>query len=241
MPAGPHPRAVAHEPRAALPPLGFLALCARSPEVCHDSSAQGDPDQIEQMARRLSAELGGHRKTSKPAALKPRSIWSADNWAGFFKGADTVVSLAESGNVPATRAAVTPELWATLYKVNDYVNKRILSRSDWQIFGQSDYWALPFQQQGQPMGDCEDFVLQKRQLLIARGIAPSALSIAVVRIGEDSLHAVLLVETDGGIYVLDSLSPRIAEANAVRYEWLERQVAGEAFQWTFGPPDLPTT
>jgi len=224
--------------QTALPPVGFLAMCARLPEACYDSASKNDAGRIAETARGLAAQLGGGRKTSKPAAIKPKSSWSADNWAGFFRGADTVVGLTKARPGEANRPAVTPQLLSVLSQVNDHVNRRTMSRSDQQIFGVPDYWALPFANRAGPMGDCEDFALQKRQLLIEQKIAPSALSIAIVKIGADNIHAVLLVDTDDGLFVLDSLSPRIIEARAARYEWLEHQVSGEAFHWVSGRPWL---
>jgi predicted transglutaminase-like cysteine proteinase len=55
-------------------------------------------------------------------------------------------------------------------------------------------------------GDCEDFALAKRDALIRAGFAPSALRLAYVktRWGED--HAVLVVKTNRGQFVLDNLT-----------------------------------
>jgi predicted transglutaminase-like cysteine proteinase len=219
----------------ALPPMGYLALCVRTPEVCYDSSADG-PVQIAATAHRLSEELGGRRATSRPAAIRTKGSWSGDHWASFFKGADSVESLAQERTKDAPAADLTPDVWAILHEVNETVNRKVVSRSDRQIFGVSDYWALPFDRNGAPLGDCEDFVLQKRQVLLARGLPPSALSIAIVKIVDGTTHAVLLVETNNGVYVLDSLSPWIRAADQVRYQWLEHQVKGEAFNWAFGLP-----
>ena len=37
------------------------------------------------------------------------------------------------------------------------------------ITASQDFWELPFQGGGNA-GDCEDYVLQKRQMLLARGV-----------------------------------------------------------------------
>lgn len=44
-------------------------------------------------------------------------------------------------------------------------------------------------------------------------------------------HAVLVLATDRGDYVLDSLDPWILPWRQTAYRWLERQVAGERDHW----------
>jgi predicted transglutaminase-like cysteine proteinase len=213
--------------------MGYLALCIRSPQVCYDSNA-ANATEVASTAQRLSDELGGNRSTSRPATLRMKGSWSGDHWANFFKGADAVQTRKAPKDAPP--ADLTPDVWNTLQEVNELVNRKVVSRSDRQIFGVADYWALPFERKGSPLGDCEDFVLQKRQILLSRGLPPSALSIAIVKVSDGTTHAVLLVETNSGVYVLDSLSMWIQPANKIRYEWMEHQVKGEAFYWTKGPP-----
>ena len=44
-------------------------------------------------------------------------------------------------------------------------------------------------------------------------------------------HAVLIVGTDQGDYVLDNLSPWIKGWQEVNYTWIERQVPGKPLRW----------
>lgn len=88
-------------------------------------------------------------------------------------------------------------------KVNDLVNKApyIVDSKNW---GQSDYWATPVQflRDG---GDCEDFAIMKYVALRALGVPESRMRVAIVHDNEKSIpHAVLVVYTDDGAYILDN-------------------------------------
>ena len=88
-------------------------------------------------------------------------------------------------------------------------------------------------------------MLEKRRALIARGVPAAALSIAVVTTNQGEGHAVLLVDTNQGEVVLDSLSPSIVSWRDIPYSWVERQVPGEPMIWVRpgqgGRGGLPST
>lgn len=126
--------------------------------------------------------------------------------------------------------AMTPALWSQITKVNDKVNRALGRRSDLEGYGVMDRWATPLSS-GAGYGDCEDFVLEKRRALIAEGLPETSLSIAVATTSWGEHHAVLLVETDQGVYVLDSLTPWILPWRKANLRWHERQVAGAPFRW----------
>ncbi len=129
------------------------------------------------------------------------------------------------------RPAMTPELWSQINKVNDKVNRAIGRRSDLAAYGVQDHWATPLAG-GTGFGDCEDYVLEKRRALIADGVPEAALSIAVATTSWGEHHAVLLVETAQGAYVLDSLTPWVLPWRKANLIWHERQVAGAPFRWS---------
>lgn len=147
--------------------------------------------------------------------------------------------LLRASNAPK-RPAMTPELWSQLSRVNDKVNRSIAQRTDLQAYGVVDLWTTPIAG-GQRVGDCEDYVLEKRRALIASGLPESALSIAVATTSWGERHAVLLVETDQGAYVLDSLTPWILPWRKANLVWHERQVDGAAFRWSMVAIGAPTT
>lgn len=139
----------------------------------------------------------------------------------------------ETPKATAARSAppsLTPTLWNQLTRINDKVNRQIVRRADIQTYGVLDRWATPLAQ-GDQYGDCEDYVLEKRRALLAAGLPEHALSIAVATTTWGESHAVLLVSTDQGDYVLDSLTPWILPWRKASLTWRERQVAGAPFRW----------
>jgi len=86
--------------------------------------------------------------------------------------------------------------------------------------GLVEKWSYP----DDGYGDCEDYVLLKRRMLLQSGWPREALLITVVRDKKDEGHAVLTVKTDRGDYVLDNQAedvvlwstPATASSNASR-------------------------
>ncbi len=102
--------------------------------------------------------------------------------------------------------------------VNKYMNERPYV-SDNRNWGQSDYWETPveFLQRG---GDCEDFAIAKYTALRMLGVSDQRLRIAVVKdTWKNVAHAVLIVYTNNGPYVLDNQTKGLMSATyADRYE-----------------------
>lgn len=104
--------------------------------------------------------------------------------------------------------ALTDDLLDLLAKVNRQVNRMIRPQAD----GQVDRWSLDT-----VAGDCEDYVVAKRQRLMALGLPSSALRIAQVRTSWGEGHAVLVVHTNQGDLTLDNLSPAIRKMGQSGY------------------------
>jgi predicted transglutaminase-like cysteine proteinase len=117
----------------------------------------------------------------------------------------------------------TPQLLAMLNQTNQRINAAIRPAPDPRGV---DYWDLPLDPGGAGSGDCKDYVLQKREELVSEGVSAGSLSIAVVRTRRGETHAVLIVTTDGGEYVLDNLTPWVTPWRDLRYTWLKRQLPG---------------
>jgi predicted transglutaminase-like cysteine proteinase len=132
------------------------------------------------------------------------------------------------GGRPET--ATAPISWALLNQVNGAVNRAITSQTDLKTYGLTEYWATPLED-GRTAGDCEDYVLEKQRALIASGAPRESLSIAVVTTGWGEAHAVLLVATSQGEFVLDNLTSKIAPWSQAPYHWNMRQLPGQSFQW----------
>lgn len=128
------------------------------------------------------------------------------------------------------RINLDSETLQTVKRTNAYVNRVLISQTDQSKHHVNDYWEAP-SLEGRPTGDCEDFALVKRRLLIENGIPAAALSLAVVktRYGED--HAVLIVSTQQGDFVLDSLAYDVKPWQKTGYTWISRQGPDDNLSW----------
>ncbi len=124
-----------------------------------------------------------------------------------------------------------PRLWQHLETVNSEINARIKPRTDEEAFGVEDYWTLPLDSGGRAEGNCKHYALEKRRALIAAGMSEDVLSLAVVRTPQGETHAVLVVATDRGDFVLDNLTPEIRGWRDSGYTWLSRQTPGAPLRW----------
>ncbi|KQT51970.1 hypothetical protein ASG43_20995 [Aureimonas sp. Leaf454] len=104
----------------------------------------------------------------------------------------------------------TSGLLSKLNAVNQSVNRQIRYKKDGR-----DVWKASVRS-----GDCEDYVLTKRKQLIRLGLSPSALRVAAVRTSRGEGHAVLVVKTDRGELVLDSIKKTITRRQNTSYTWI---------------------
>lgn len=135
---------------------------------------------------------------------------------------------AECRQRTAKRAPVelTRALWETIIAVNNSVNDMIVPRTDMEIWGQEEVWSFPGD-----YGDCEDYVLEKRRLLMNAGIPAGDLLITVVRQPDGRGHAVLTVRTSHGDFILDNLEPRVLSWTETEYTYLKRQSEHHSGVW----------
>ena len=124
-------------------------------------------------------------------------------------------------------ARMTDGLWRKLVSVSAKVNAAVKPLSDLDHYGKDEVWAYP----DDGYGDCEDYVLEKRKALVEQGVPGADLSIAVVMLRTGVAHAVLLVATDRGEMVMDSLSSWIVPWNQLDYRWISRQAPGQQLVW----------
>jgi len=121
----------------------------------------------------------------------------------------------------------TSALWDKLEKVNLVVNASVHAEDDKEHYGVNEFWTIPVDGEG----DCEDYVLAKRKMLVLLGLPEAALRITVVLDRGIVRHAVLTVVTDQGDYVLDSLKDEILTTDKADYVWVERQDPASRTGW----------
>ncbi|MBD9444511.1 MULTISPECIES: transglutaminase-like cysteine peptidase [Rhizobium] len=116
--------------------------------------------------------------------------------------------------------------WGMVRSVNTMVNNNITPMTDKEIYGKDEVWAYPT-----TAGDCEDFALLKRRILIQRGISPANLLLTVVRKPDGEGHAVLTLRTSNGDFVLDNLASNIKPWFDTPYSFIKRQSSNNAGRW----------
>jgi predicted transglutaminase-like cysteine proteinase len=129
-------------------------------------------------------------------------------------------------NVDLMPVRMTNSNWETVNAVNLQVNTTIIPATDMEVYGKEEYWAYPI-----TAGDCEDFALLKRRLLIQRGFSPSNLLMTVVRKPDGEGHAILTLRTAQGDYELDNLSDEVKLWYQTPYSYIKRQASNNAGRW----------
>jgi predicted transglutaminase-like cysteine proteinase len=182
------------------------------------------------------------------AALVALAVLSAPAWAApplVAKGEATpLAAWATFCNQYPTECAVdltepeavaaTPELIELVDAINRYVNREIEPRSDQDHWGVVDRWNLPVD----GIGDCEDFQLLKRKLLVEAGVPRRALRVTVVINEQGEGHAVLTVRTDGDDLILDNRTSRLLRWDETGYAFVKRE-SSLRVGWEFLEP-VPT-
>jgi predicted transglutaminase-like cysteine proteinase len=123
--------------------------------------------------------------------------------------------------------------WKDLQRVNLWVNTNVKPMTDMDHWGVVERWNYP----DDGYGDCEDYVLQKRRMLIKAGWPREALLITVVRDRNGDGHAVLTVKTDKGEFILDNQSDQILPWTETGYRFVKRQSQSDPNAWvSLGDP-----
>ena len=99
--------------------------------------------------------------------------------------------------------------------------------TDMDHWGVVERWNYP----DDGYGDCEDYVLQKRKMLMQAGWPREALLITVVRDKNNDGHAVLTVKSDKGEYVLDNQTDDIVLWSDTGYRFVKRQSQSDPNVW----------
>ena len=134
----------------------------------------------------------------------------------------------------ADRVQLTSAKFGELKQVNKSVNDAVAPITDLELYGEVEVWTYPVKE-----GDCEDYVLLKRRILIERGWPESTLLITVVRDENNEGHAVLTVRTDGGDFVLDNKQRDVMAWADTPYTYVKQQSARNPLVWTsLLPPNL---
>lgn len=142
------------------------------------------------------------------------SLWyselteSTQTLTDFLKREDTSYLYNNRGKQQGA-LPLTPERWETITRINATVNARATYVPDLVDADGKDSDTHQTLEANNWQGDCEDFALQKQKELIAAGFPPESVLLAYTDseqnlLGKGIDHAVLVVRTDHGDFVLDN-------------------------------------
>jgi predicted transglutaminase-like cysteine proteinase len=212
-------------------PTGYLELCARSPIDCRQSPHDG-LDLIAAGARTALIE-------KRQSQIRTAKVDGRGTPVQVAPAAPVVVALSDSVHSAAyVRVNLDEPTMTMVIALNDRVNHAIRAETDQEIYHVADYWTAPGVGPG-ARGDCEDFALEKRRLLIDSGIPAEALSIAIVRTPAGEVHAVLVLSARQGDYILDNLHGEVKAWQLTGYSWISRQAPGNDLGWVSLIPANP--
>ncbi len=131
----------------------------------------------------------------------------------------------------------TAQAWRVIVAINNRVNRTIAPLTDEAHWGVTERWNYP----DDGRGDCEDYALLKRRLLIEAGFPRQALLMTVVRDNRGEGHAVLTAVTNRGDFILDNKQDAILPWRATGYNFLKRQSRDNQNRWVaIGEPSQAT-
>ena len=191
----------------------------------------------------LAAAAGGATAGERLAYGGPVN---AHEWAAYIAVGDVTRSpigwvefcveyKPECNTKPSTPRDVvlTPKAWSDMVKVNAWVNDNIKPITDLEHWGVVERWNYP----DDGKGDCEDYVLLKRRMLMQAGWPREALLITVVRDKKGEGHAVLTVKTDKGEFILDNQNENVVAWTETGYRFVKRQSQSDPNVWvSLGDP-----
>lgn len=136
----------------------------------------------------------------------------------------------------AERVEMTPKLWKTILTLNNRINREIEAETDQDHWGVVDHWGIPTDGKG----DCEDYALLKRQRLAELGIPRRAMRMTVVIDEENAGHAVLMIRTDRGDFILDNKRNAVLPWGQTGYVFVKRESELRTGWTSLGGAQTPT-
>lgn len=160
------------------------------------------------------------RAVALPVAYTPvASGGSARPIAGWVRFCRTYVDECRTDPGEQDVVRLTPSLWRAVNEVNSAVNAAIRPLTDVEHWGELDRWDLA--EDG--TGDCEDYQLLKRRKLTMLGIPRRAMVMTVVLDERNEGHAVLMLRTDRGDFILDNKRDEILSWHRTGYVYVKRE------------------
>ena len=151
-------------------------------------------------------------------------------WVDFCNRYSTEcdVQALDAVDIDLTSAALSD-----IERVNRKINMAVQPVTDMDHWGVVDRWDYPTDGKG----DCEDYALLKRKILMHDGYPRQALLITVVKDHEGAGHAILTIKTNQGEFVLDNLDDKVLPWADTGYRFIKRQSQEDPNLWqSIGAP-----
>jgi predicted transglutaminase-like cysteine proteinase len=171
-------------------------------------------------------------KSARPASFM-RVFGPAAPPFGFVQFCNREWSECQPVGKATQRFDATPYRLGELDRINRLVNNSIAPATDQELYGREEYWTLPTHS-----GDCEDYALLKRKMLIERGWPSSALLMTVVRDERGDGHAILTARTTKGDFILDNKVADVRIWYRTSYHYVMRQSYIDPRMWMSLEPGL---
>lgn len=169
---------------------------------------------------------GGAAFAGKPVSSHMKTMGRTSQPIGHY---EYCKSYSRDCSIKSSKIAptkLTREKWSEMVSINSYSNNSVAPVTDMEFYKREEFWTYP-----KNYGDCEDYVLLKRKLLMEKGWPASSLLITVVTLPNGDGHAVLTVRTDRADYALDNLKDKIMPWNKTEYRFLKRQSSRHSGKW----------
>ena len=177
-----------------------------------------------------AAAAAGEPPTSRSMSGRRHGTRAPIGWVEFCN--EYSRGMRRHGQRAARRRALAEGLEGS-GRVNKWVNDTIKPITDMEHWGVVEQWSYP----DDGNGDCEDYVLLKRRMLMQAGWPREALLITVVRDKKGDGHAVLTVKTDKGEFILDNQEEQILLWSETGYRFVKRQSQTDPNIWvSLGDP-----
>jgi predicted transglutaminase-like cysteine proteinase len=119
---------------------------------------------------------------------------------------------------PAT-IQLDERVWNGIVAINKQVNAAVSPQEDIHHWGVIDRWDYP----SDGYGDCEDYQILKRRLLVEAGLPRRALRMVVVLDELGQGHAVLAARTNQGDFILDNKRDAVLPWHQTGYVYIKSE------------------
>jgi predicted transglutaminase-like cysteine proteinase len=167
--------------------------------------------------------MAGHLPTASFATVGEQTTVPF-GWVDFCRRYDGECS---GGPLPPLDIVTTSKTIKEIERINKWVNGHVEAVSDKDHWGVIDEWDYPTDGKG----DCEDYALLKRKILIEEGFPRQALLMTVVKDTKKEGHAILTVKTSTGEFVLDNLVNDVKPWDQTGYRFVKRQSQADQNVW----------